>query len=116
MNTFNPRPAGGRGKTRSWKRGHFSEVDSDPLSGFANIMDVMLVFALGLLIALIAQSRELRQHFQLEDKVDIRQGRELIEAPASIRKALDGNGEGMESLGRVYRDPETGKLILIGGE
>lgn len=98
-----------------WERGRFSESDTDPLSGFANIMDVMLVFALGLLITLIAQSQELRNHFQLEDAIDIRQGRELAEPPPSMAQQLqDGGPEGMESLGQVYRDPETGKLILIG--
>lgn len=97
-----------------WERGHFSEADTDPLSGFANIMDVMLVFALGLLITLITQSQELRSHFQLEDAVDIRQGRELAEPPDALGQQLEGGAEGMESLGQVYRDPETGKLILIG--
>tara|TARA_R110001599_G_scaffold34184_1_gene109616 strand:- start:256 stop:585 length:330 start_codon:yes stop_codon:yes gene_type:complete len=101
-------------KTPPWQRRHFHEADTDPLSGFANIMDVMLVFALGLMIALISQSRELRQHFKLEDAVDVSQGRELAEPPESLRQTLEGNSEGMESLGQVYRDPETGKLILIG--
>ncbi|WP_116365522.1 DUF2149 domain-containing protein [Parahaliea mediterranea] len=102
-------------KRPPWQQGHFSEADTDPLAGFANIMDVMLVFALGLLIALIAQSRELRQHFQLEQAVDIRQGQELAEPPESLKEQLEGDGEGMESLGRVYRDPKTGRLILIEG-
>ena len=102
--------------TPPWEHHHFSDADTDPLTGFANIMDVMLVFALGLLIALITQSQELRQHFNLEHKVDITQGKELVQPPKSIDKALNGNAEGMESLGQVYRDPETGKLILISGQ
>lgn len=109
MNAFNPGPR----KPPPWQRGHFSAADTDPLSGFANIMDVMLVFALGLMIALISQSQELRQHFKLEDAIDISQGRELAQPPESIRKAIEGGSEGMESLGQVYRDPETGRLILI---
>jgi hypothetical protein len=96
-----------------WQRGRFSETDTDPLSGFANIMDVMLVFALGLLIALITQSQELRQHFKLDNGIDVRQSRELAEPPESLRNALKGNSGDMESLGQVYRDPQTGKLILI---
>ena len=100
-------------KRPPWKQGPFSETDTDPLSGFANIMDVMLVFALGLLITLIAQSQELRAHFNLDDTVTIRQGRELAEPPEALQQQLRDGGDGMESLGQVYRDPKTGKLILI---
>jgi len=93
-------------------RPRFAQEDTDPLSGFANIMDVMLVFALGLLVALIARSPELRQHFNLE-QVEVSTGRELVEMPDSMQGT--GNGaEGMESVGQVYRDSKTGKLILIG--
>ena len=97
-----------------WARNTFSEIDTDPLSSFANIMDVMLVFALWMMITLIAQSQELRRHFQLEAAVDVRQGRELAEPPEALGQQLQGGTQGMESLGQVYRDPETGKLILIG--
>ena len=104
-----------RDRLPPWQRGHFNEAESDPLAGFANIMDVMLVFALGLMIALIAQSRELRQHFALKDSIDVHQGQVLAEPPDSLREAMEGDNEGLESLGKVYRDPKTGKLILIGG-
>lgn len=96
----------------SWESGKFAEGDTDPLLGFANIMDVMLVFALGLMLALVAQSKELRQHFSLEPNVEVESGRELVETPESLKKMMN-QGDGMESLGQVYRDPETGKLILI---
>jgi hypothetical protein len=102
-------------RTPPWRRGQFIEADTDPLSGLINIMDVMLVFALGLMIALIVQSKDLQRHFSLDKGVDIRAGDELAEPPESVRQALDGKTEGMESLGQVYRDPQTGKLILIGG-
>lgn len=101
-------------RTPPWKRGRFNEPDTDPLSGFANIMDVMLVFALGLLVALIAQGQEVRRHFNLADAVDVSQGRELAEPPEALRKTMKGDTDSMESLGQVYRDPNTGKLILIG--
>jgi hypothetical protein len=101
----------------SWQSSHFAEQDSDPLAGFANIMDVMLVFALGLMLALVAQSRELQEHLSIEptpkNKIEITTGNELIEAPESINKALNGKADGMQSLGQVYKDPATGKLILI---
>lgn len=98
----------------SWQSGPFSDGDSDPMLGFANIMDVMLVFALGLMLALIAQSQELRQHFKLDNETIVETGRELTDTPESVKKMIENGGEGMESLGKVYRDPETGKLILVG--
>lgn len=100
----------------AWQDSRFGEFESDPLSGFANIMDVMLVFALGLMLALISQSQELRQHFKLDQGVEVIQGSELIETPSYIENTLNEKGNGMESLGIVYRDPKTGKLILVGSE
>ena len=106
-------------KKASWQSNYFSEQDNDPLAGFANIMDVMLVFSLGLMLALIAQSNELQQHFSIAPKVtkniEVTTGDELVEAPESINKALNNKTNGMESLGQVYKDPKTGKLILISG-
>jgi len=106
----------------SWQSQQFIEQDSDPLAGFANIMDVMLVFALGVILALVAQSRELQQHFELNpDLKDLTQaeislGAELVEPPESIERSLNGQTEGMQSMGKVYKDPKTGKLILISGD
>ncbi len=104
------------GSRPSWQSGTFAEGDADPMLGFANIMDVMLVFALGLMLALISQSQELRQHFKLEQKTVVTTGKELAEPPESVKEMLRNQGDGMESLGQVYRDPTTGKLILVGGE
>ncbi len=104
----------------SWQSNHFAEQDTDPLAGFANIMDVMLVFALGSMLALVAQSKELQQHLSVEvsekDKIEITTGNELVETPEAISEALKGKNNGMESLGQVYKDPKTGKLILISGD
>jgi hypothetical protein len=45
---------------------------------------------------------------------EISLGKELTTAPKAVEKQIN-NGQGYESLGQVYRDPKTGKLILIGG-
>jgi len=106
----------------SWQSQQFIEHDSDPLAGFANIMDVMLVFTLGVILALVAQSRELQQHFELNpDRKDLTQaeislGAELVEPPESIKRSINGQTGGMQSMGKVYKDPKTGKLILISGD
>lgn len=101
----------------------FAEADqeTDPLTGFANIMDVMLVFALGLMLALIAQSSQLREHFNLaattskSKSTSVHAGKELHNIPESMQNS-QGQMQGFESLGQVYKDPKTGKLILVGGQ
>lgn len=99
--------------TSPWQQGRFAETDNDPVSGLVNIMDVMLVFALGLLITLLVQNPAMREHFKLKGGVQVQQGKELAEVPEGVEQAMAAGPEGMESLGTVYRDAETGKLILI---
>lgn len=88
---------------------HFIEQDQEPLGPLANLIDIILVFACGLIAALIAQSGELQQHFRKREPVVVEKGSELPALPEQIGQT----GEGYESVGRVYRDPKTGKLILI---
>lgn len=96
-----------------WRQSAFLEHDEDPLGPLANLVDIILVFACGLIAALVAFSPELQKHFSVKPKaMDVELGRELPTVPESVQEQLQG-GEGFESLGRVYRDPETGKLILI---
>ena len=91
----------------------FSEGDSDGLlEGVANLADVMLVLACGLMLALV-----------INWNVDITPGRpeepqmanEIqaeLEFSGSEGENLDADAD-YEELGRVYRDPATGKLYLI---
>ncbi|MGB2130416.1 MAG: DUF2149 domain-containing protein [Marinobacterium sp.] len=94
-----------------WRRSRFDQEEAEPLGPLANLLDLMLVFACGLIAALVAHSGELQQHFQTRTEV-ISQGRELPRLPPGIEQ----QGAGMEAVGQVYRDPETGKLILIEGQ
>lgn len=96
-----------------WRQSSFLEPDEDPLGPMANLVDVILVFVCGLIAALVSISPDLQSHFKhekIEQKVNL--SRELSSMPQQLEKKL--GGEGYESLGQVYRDPETGKLILIG--
>lgn len=95
-----------------WRSSSFDSQDDEPLGPLANLVDIMLVFACGLIAALVAQSADLKQHFNVENSQSIQQGKELIEVPESLQKSLKGT-EGYQSMGQVYKDPETGKLILI---
>lgn len=95
---------------RRWDKDRFASPDEEPLGPLANLLDLMLVFACGLIAALIAMSEQLQAQFYPEQEQQvIERGHELPEAPAV---GAEG-GDGYESVGQVYRDPKTGKLIMI---
>jgi hypothetical protein len=81
-----------------------------------NLVDVMLVFICGLIVALVsAEPRLAKVDSKSNAKGDakvVERGRELAELPEGLRGK--SAGAGMEPLGQVYRDPKTGKLILVG--
>ncbi len=82
----------------------FDDRDEDPRASLVNLVDVMLVFACGLLAAVAANTQGALSQPKPVDK-----GR-AIERPA------DGAGQagaGMDRVGEVFRDPKTGQLILI---
>ncbi len=97
--------------SRQWRSSRFAAGDDDPLGPLANMVDVVLVFACGLIAALVAQTDLLERLDAARQPVTVERGRELPRLPNS----LEGNsGKGLESVGQVYRDPATGRLILIG--
>jgi hypothetical protein len=82
----------------------------------------MLVFACGLIAALVALSPELEQHFQFNKQETTPKiqpintvGKELSSAPKALKNKLQSQ-KGYQSMGQVYKDPKTGKLILISNE
>lgn len=81
-----------------------SEEVVDLMGGLANLLDVMLVFCVGLMIALV-----MSWNLQHVIFVDVEKGRELHELP----QLQDDGGQGFQEMGKVFQDPETGKLILI---
>ena len=91
---------------------HFIKEDDEPLGPLANLVDVILVFACGLIAALVAISPNLQDHFNVDNSQKITQGKELTNVPKNIKDSLDSKS-GFKSLGQVYKDPKTGKLILI---
>ncbi|ADG82115.1 DUF2149 domain-containing protein [Thermincola potens] len=107
---------------RRARRSRLGEDVVDPMSGVANLIDVMLVFACGLMVALVlswnlqnvlfskATPKERQQMLQaIQKAVNVQKGREMKELP----KVETGGGAGYQEMGTVYRDPKTGKLIMI---
>lgn len=93
-----------------WRKGRFNQIDEEPLGPLANLLDLVLVFACGLIAALISMSDQIESHFQSAKKQIVEKGRELPQMP----DAESLGGEGYEAVGQVYRDPKSGKLILLG--
>lgn len=100
----------------------FDEEGADPLQALGNLVDVMLVFACGLIAALVASQRGLRLPSRAASSAptsdvapapdaprEIERGREL----PSVPRGAGRQGSGYEAVGRVYRDERSGRLILI---
>ena len=95
-------------RQRNWHKSRFDQQEQEPLGPLANLVDIMLVFACGLIAALVASGGGLPE--QLGKGQPIEKGRELPELPTGIGQG----GAGYEPVGQVYRDSKSGKLILIG--
>ena len=92
---------------RSSFRSRTPAEDVDPMTSMSGIGDVMLVFACGLMTALVvAWSVDLGAFSQ----VDI--GEEVPELEESVQSDQPSEGNYVE-MGRVYMDAETGQYYLV---
>ena len=93
-------------------RRHKFEEDFDPMSSMGNLADVMLVFACGLLLALIINwNVDVEQVAQ--QMPDTKYEVEGVESGES--ETIEGESE-LQEMGTVYMDPETGKYYVVEGE
>lgn len=82
------------------------------MSSLGNIGDIMLVFACGLMVALVvAWNVDLGKFTQVQMDQEIQQ--DDIE---QITEQLYGEGNAFVEKGTVYQDPVTGKYYLIENE
>lgn len=95
-------------KRRRFGAGWNQAEDVDPMIGLVNLADVMLVFACGLMIALV-----LRWNVDLSppQQLDPDQMYEVTGSDAISEEHLAG--ERYQPEGTVYRDTETGRLYII---
>ncbi|MEQ6886236.1 DUF2149 domain-containing protein [Salicola sp. Rm-C-2C1-2] len=89
-----------------YRRSRFDVSDEDPMGPLANLADIMLVFAVGLMVALAASEKA---NDSQQAGVDVEAGREMPELPEGAGES----GEGFQPMGQVYQDPETGRMIMI---
>lgn len=83
----------------------------NPMEGVANLADVMLVFACGLMLALIINWNV---DVGASANTQLTQGEEVtgMEELAGSDGQLDDATQ-YEHLGEVYRDPATGQLYMV---
>ncbi len=101
-----------------------SEDTEDPLSGTTNLVDAMLVIAVGLLVFLVISwnmqgvifdsdmTSEQKQNViqEMSEVSQVDQGQKLNKTP-DIKNT---SGKGYTEMGKVYQD-ESGNLIMVEG-
>lgn len=94
-----------RRKRRSRVESFETAEPENPLESLSNLSDVMLVFACGLMVALI-----------INLNVDVSRLSEAVVRYKDDSESADvekKDGAGMEEIGKVYRDPKTGKTYIV---
>ena len=96
-------------------------VEEDPMAGTSNLVDAMLVIAVGFLVfviiswnmqAMIDPSQSVQEKMQQQQQTtEVNQGQELNDTPDTI----NSSGQGYTEMGKVYKDPATGKLVMVEG-
>ncbi|MGB9936107.1 MAG: DUF2149 domain-containing protein [Methanobacterium sp.] len=104
------------------KRRFINVPEEDPMAGSANLVDAMLVLSVGFLIFIVLSwnmqnvifsdmtSEERQDTIQAMKQVaEIKMGKEVN----GTFNASSGSGTGFSEVGSVYKDPKTGKLIMV---
>lgn len=93
----------------------FGEEDINPMDGVANLSDVMLVFACGLMLALITYWNV--DVSGVTGSIDVSLGEEItesVEGFGSDKNDEESSDKEYEKIpGTVYRDPVTGQMYLV---
>lgn len=110
---------------RKKQRRRSNRVEEDPMAGTANLVDAMLVIAVGFLVFVIISwnmqaivfnedmTPEQKQQViqSIKSVSEVNQGQQLNETPDTS----NSSGQGYTEMGKVYKDPSTGKLIMVEG-
>lgn len=83
----------------------------NPMEGMANLADVMLVFACGLIVALIF-------HWNVDVNTNVpvdNQEKIEIEGVEENAETTVEEGADLQEMGTVYKDAKTGKYYVVEG-
>lgn len=107
---------------REKNRKRFAEGEEDPMAGTSNLVDAMLVIAVGLLIFVVismnmqsvvfnddSQNPQNQAIRDSQQTTEVSEGQVLNETPDTS----ESSGQGYTEMGKVYKDPSTGKLIMV---
>ena len=104
---------------RRQSRRRSRRVEEDPMAGTSNLVDAMLVIAVGFLVfviiswnmqAMINPEQNIQQQMQ-QKMTEVDTGQVLNETPDTS----NSSGQGYTEMGKVYKDPSTGKLLMVEG-
>ncbi len=105
-------------------KGRFESEEEDPMAGIANLVDAMLVIAVGLLVFLVLawnmqsvlfnenltpEQKEQVMEVMNQEVTEVQEGQVLNETPDTSNQT----GQGYTEMGKVYEDPSTGKMIMV---
>lgn len=81
----------------------------EPMESMGNLMDVMLVFACGLMVALVAH-----YNVNLNASPDLKGNVEELDEPLEeVAEGIANDSSAYAEVGTVYRDVETGQLYVV---
>ena len=86
------------------------QEDADPRVGLVNLADVMLVFACGLMLALVTY-----WNLDMSAMTEVVQAEEMteVEGIEDLANQMGNGGSNFTQLGMVYEDPMTGKMYML---
>lgn len=94
------------------RRSIFSEEDANPMSGVSNLADVMLVLAVGIMLALI-----MNWHISVNGgsvtQMDQASMKEVDQSQFSTSAGNSENDSNLQEKGTVYVDKTNGKMYLV---
>jgi len=86
-------------------------ADDDPAAGITNLSDAMLVLALGFLIfAIMALGVNPDVISNSQQSQNVVTGESFSDNNGSVG---DVENSGFNEVGKVYKDPKTGELIMV---
>ncbi len=91
------------------------DEEEDPTASLVNMVDIMLVLAVGFLILAITSTgimdvpTQNQQSQPQNQMVNVEEGQEL---PNNLAES-DSSGSGYSQVGVVYKDPKTNQLVMV---
>ena len=85
------------------------DEDFSPIEGVGNMADAMLVFACGILLALIISwNIDINEQGEINNQTKY----QVQNIDSKVTETVESKDD-LEEMGKVYRDPETGKYYVI---